>query len=178
MVTTSDPELARKIRMMRDHGSEKRYQHEILGWNGRLDELQAAVLRIKLPHLDDWNKQRRQIAAFYQNELADSGVITPKEAAGNHHVYHLYVVRSQNREALRVALNEQGIGTGIHYPIPVHLQPSFSAYGSFPGSLPVTEQIVNEILSLPIYPELTMEQAGRVVKAVLETKQTADKKAV
>ncbi len=166
MVTTSNPELAQKMRMIRDHGSEKRYHHEMLGWNGRLDELQAAVLRLKLPHLDAWNEQRRQIAAFYQDRLAGTNLVTPEEASGNRHVYHLYVVRTAEREALRNGLQAEGIGTGIHYPIPVHLQPVFSGFNCPPGSLPVTERVVGEILSLPIYPELTKEQASQVVEVI------------
>lgn len=166
MVTTSNPELAQKMRMIRDHGSEKRYHHEMLGWNGRLDELQAAVLRIKLPHLDAWNEQRRQIAAFYRDRLAGTNLVTPEEASGNRHVYHLFVIRTPEREALRNALQTEGIGTGIHYPIPVHMQPVFSGFNCPPGSLPITERVVSEILSLPIYPELTMEQAGQVVEVI------------
>jgi dTDP-4-amino-4,6-dideoxygalactose transaminase len=166
MVTTNDAALAHKVRMMRDHGSEKRYYHEMLGWNGRLDELQAAVLRLKLPHLDDWNEARRGIAALYNQNLEQYGVITPREASDNRHVYHLYVIRSAEREALRQALNAQNIGTGIHYPVPIHLQKAFAEFGSTPGSLPVTERVVEEILSLPIYPELGLDQAQRVADAV------------
>ena len=167
MVTTNDPELAHKVRMMRDHGSEKRYYHDMLGWNGRLDELQAAVLRVKLPHLDQWNSQRRQVANYYNRALSNHGIVTPQEAPGNCHVYHLYVVRTAQREALRSRLNELNIGTGIHYPVPIHLQKAFAGFGYKPGDLPVTEQTVEEILSLPIYPELTQEQAETVVQAVL-----------
>jgi dTDP-4-amino-4,6-dideoxygalactose transaminase len=152
--------------MMRDHGSEKRYYHEILGWNGRLDELQAAVLKIKLPYLDDWNDQRRQIASFYNQSLSKFELITPRESADNRHVYHLYVVRSPIREQLRAALADRNIGTGIHYPVPIHLQKAFREFGDQEGSLPVTEGVVAEILSLPIYPELTTEQANQVVEAI------------
>ncbi len=166
MVTTSDLALAHKVRMMRDHGSEKRYYHEMLGWNGRLDELQAAALRIKLPHLDEWNQKRLQVAEFYNEKLSKIGLITPQTGAGNCHVYHLYVVRYADREKLRAYLNEQNIGTGIHYPVPVHLQQAFAEFGFVRGSLPVTERVVDEILSLPIYPDLTMDQAARVVDEV------------
>lgn len=168
MVTTNDAELARKVRMMRDHGSEKRYYHEMLGWNGRLDELQAAVLRVKLPHLEHWNALRRQHAATYQRALAGSGVQTPHAAAYNQHVYHLYVIRLAQREALRAWLNERGIGTGIHYPVPTHLQQSFASAGYALGSLPVTEQVAGEVLSLPMYPELTDEQIKGVAAAIRE----------
>ncbi len=166
MVTTNNSGLAHKIRMMRDHGSEKRYYHEILGWNGRLDELQAAVLRIKLPYLDGWNDQRRQIATTYDESLSKLELITPRESADNRHVYHLYVVRSPIREQLRTALADRNIGTGIHYPVPIHLQKAFREYSDQAGSLPVTERVVAEILSLPIYPELKAEQANQVVEAI------------
>ena len=167
MVTTNDPALAHRVRMMRDHGSEKRYYHEILGWNGRLDELQAAALRVKLPHLDNWNVRRHELAAFYNQALAGSGLVTPFEKPGNRHIYHMYVIRSPQREALREHLNQQNIGTGIHYPVPIHLQHSFAEFGYQRGHLPVTEQVVDEILSLPMYPELTQVQVERVVAEVL-----------
>jgi dTDP-4-amino-4,6-dideoxygalactose transaminase len=167
MVTTNDPALAHRVRMTRDHGSEKRYYHEILGWNGRLDELQGAVLRVKLPHLDAWNENRRQIAAFYNQALARENLFTPLEAPGNRHVYHLYVIRTDDRERLRARLNEQNIGTGIHYPVPIHMQKAFAEFKFAQGSLPVTERVVEQILSLPIYPELTQAQAERVVEEVL-----------
>jgi dTDP-4-amino-4,6-dideoxygalactose transaminase len=168
MVTTNDPALAHRVRMMRDHGSEKRYYHETLGMNGRLDELQAAVLRVKLPHLDTWNENRRRIVSFYNQALSREGVLTPLEAPGNCHVYHLYVIRTDNREGLRARLNEQNIGTGIHYPVPIHLQKAFAEFDFAQGSLPITEQVVSQILSLPIYPELTQNQAERVVEEVIQ----------
>lgn len=173
MVTTNDPILARKVRMMRDHGSEKRYYHEMLGWNGRLDELQAAVLRIKLPHLDGWNEKRRKTAAAYHEALGSASkerelsLLLPVEASDRRHVYHLYVIRSLDREGLRSHLNEHNIGTGIHYPVPVHLQKPFMEFGSGEGSLPVTERVVNEILSLPMYPELKPEQIEQVIGEIL-----------
>ncbi len=166
LVTTKDAELARRVRMLRDHGSEKRYYHEYLGWNARLDELQAAALRIKLPHLDQWNNQRRQNAALYRECLEQSDIILPNETPHNRHVYHLYVIRTPQREALRQHLNQQGIGTGIHYPVPNHLQNSLNAFGDGRGSLPVTEAIVDEILSLPMYPELNRDQIERVAATV------------
>jgi dTDP-4-amino-4,6-dideoxygalactose transaminase len=162
MVTTNDPELARRVRMMRDHGSEKRYHHELLGWNGRLDELQAAVLRVKLSHLDSWNDQRRDNASFYQDVLSELDIITPVEVPDNHHVFHLYVIRSPHRDALRSYLGERGIGTGIHYPIPIHLQSVFENLDYPPGSLPITEEVTGEILSLPMYAELTHKQINHV----------------
>jgi dTDP-4-amino-4,6-dideoxygalactose transaminase len=166
MVTTNNPTIARQLRLIRDHGSEKRYFHEQLGLNGRLDELQAAALRIKLRHLDEWNEKRRQTAVIYNQALAEMDVTTPIEASGYCHVYHLYVIRTHHRDALRQHLNEHGIGTGIHYPVPVHLQKSCSDYGLGPGSLPVTESAANEVLSLPMYAELSHEQIQRVVSEI------------
>jgi dTDP-4-amino-4,6-dideoxygalactose transaminase len=168
MVTTNDREVGRKVRMIRDHGSEKRYYHEMLGWNGRLDELQAAALRVKLPHLDEWNAQRQRHALTYHKALVDCAVQTPQEGADNPSVYHLYVIRLKQREELRSWLNNKGIGTGIHYPVPVHLQTPFRDPSSPLGSLPVTEQVVDEILSLPMYPELKDEQVEEVASAIRE----------
>jgi len=166
MVTAQDAELARRVRMMRDHGSEQRYYHDLLGWNGRLDELQAAVLRIKLRHLEAWNDMRHQHAEVYRQGLADLDVTPPAEIAGRRHVYHLYVIRTREREALRNWLGERNISTGIHYPVPCHLQQVCSSLGYRPGSLPVTEQVVGEILSLPMYPELTEDQIVRVATEI------------
>jgi dTDP-4-amino-4,6-dideoxygalactose transaminase len=183
MVTTNDDELARRVRLLRDHGSEQRYHHDVIGLNGRLDELQAAALRIKLRHLDEWNERRRQHAARYQQALAGLDVVTPVEALYGRHVYHLYVIRTCQRDALQEWLAGQGIGTGVHYPIPVHLQRACAelerspgarpgaasgrelpAYG--PGSLPVTESLVGEILSLPMYPELRASQIEQVAAGI------------
>lgn len=166
MVTTNNPEIAHKVRVLRDHGSEKRYYHDEIGFNGRLDELQAAVLRIKLRHLEAWNDQRRKHAAHYARSLENSQVQLPLKASGNQHVYHLFVIRSQARDELRQLLTEKGIGTGIHYPVPVHLQKACAGLGYGPGSLPVTEAITGQILSLPMYAELTEEQIAQVVAAI------------
>lgn len=168
MVTTDDPTLAHKVRMIRDHGSEKRYYHEMLGWNGRLDELQAAVLRIKLRHLDEWNQKRNKNAELYTIALQGVAVATPEIAAYNQHIFYLYVIRTAQRDALQKYLGEQGIGCGIHFPVPIHLQKSCAAYYQGPGKLPVTEKAANEILSLPMYAELTPEQIERVAS---ETKK-------
>jgi len=168
IITTNDPELARKVRMLRDHGSEKRYYHDMIGWNARLDELQAAALRVKLPHLDNWNDQRRINAMLYKEALKGSEVILPQEKITNCHVYHLYVIQTQYRDELRNWLNERGIGTGIHYPVPVHLQKSCQNLECLPGSLPVTEKITREILSLPMYPDLTPDQIKRVSAEIQE----------
>lgn len=166
MVTTNDDGLARMVRMQRDHGSEKRYYHEHLGWNARLDELQAAVLRIKLPYLDQWNEERRAAANQYMQALQPLGLILPSEAVYNRHVYHLYVIRSQFRDKLREYLAENNVGSGIHYPVPNHLQKSFKELGYQPGTLPETEKLSNEILSLPIYAGITPAQVDGVIDVV------------
>ncbi len=144
----------------------RRYYHDLIGFNGRLDEIQAAVLRAKLPHLEAWNEQRRTHAALYTELLKDTLVITPVAAPGNLPVYHLYVIRAPERDALQTWLEERGIGTGIHYPVPIHLQNAFNAAGGQPGDLPVTESTVSAILSLPMYAELTDEQISYVAEAI------------
>ncbi|HEV3311222.1 MAG TPA: DegT/DnrJ/EryC1/StrS family aminotransferase, partial [Chloroflexota bacterium] len=164
-VVTNEPDLAEKLQVLRDHGSPRRYYHEQVGINGRLDEVQAAVLCLKLPHLADGNQRRRENAARYSERLAHLPVTVPAPS-GDDHVHHLYVIRSRDRDDLQAHLKEQGIGTGIHYPVPCHLQPACSQYGAGPGSLPVTERLVGEILSLPMFPELSEEQIDRVVEAV------------
>ena len=166
MVTTNDPEIARRVRIIRDHGSEKRYYHEEVGLNGRLDELQAAVLRIKLRHLDTWNQQRRRNAGLYNWAFNGCNLARPMEAIGYHHTYHLYVIRTQRRDELRQYLGEKGIGTGIHYPVPAHLQKPYAGFGNGPGSLPVTETVASQILSLPMYPELNQKQIEMVASEV------------
>jgi dTDP-4-amino-4,6-dideoxygalactose transaminase len=165
-VTTADPEVAQRVRMMRDHGSEKRYEHERLGWNCRLDELQAAALRIKLRHLDAWNDMRRENARQYGEALEGIPVGTPQAAEYNEHVYHLYVVRAAKRDELREHLGQVGIGSGIHYPIPAHLQKACVESRSGPRGLGVTEGLVGEILSLPMYAELRAEQIQRVAAEI------------
>ena len=166
MVTTQDPDLAQRVRMLRNHGSETRYYHDLIGINGRLDELQAAALRIKLRYLDQWNECRRQIAQRYEHALQGIEVITPIEVPGNRHVFHLYVIQSEQREALQQHLDRKGISTGIHYPVPVHQQRACANYGYEQGSLPVTEKAAGQILSLPIYAELSEEQVERVTTEI------------
>jgi dTDP-4-amino-4,6-dideoxygalactose transaminase len=131
-----------------------------------LDELQAAALRIKLGHLEEWNERRRQNAMCYRQALGSLDIALPYEAAERRHIYHLYVIRARERDALRGYLNEQGVGTGIHYPVPVHLQEPCAMFGGGPGSLPVTEEVVGQILSLPMYPELKEEQIYRVAEEI------------
>jgi dTDP-4-amino-4,6-dideoxygalactose transaminase len=166
MVTTREPALAEQVRALRNHGSKQRYYHEQVGLNGRLDELQAAVLRIKLQHLDDWNTRRREIAHIYNGALANVDVVTPLEGEGNRHIYHLYVIQTHQRDALYQHLNQRGIGAGIHYPVPIHLQDVCNKIGFKQGSLPVTESVTSKILSLPIYAELREDQIDRIVKEV------------
>ncbi len=167
-ITTSDAEIYRKARMIRDHGSERRYYHDLLGMNARLDEIQAVVLRAKLPHLDEYNQLRREHAALYNQLLIDMPVMTPLELPGNFHIYHMYVIRTPRRDELQAWLKDRGIGTGIHYPVPIHLQNSMSSAGGTIGDLPVTEEIVEQILSLPMYPELSDLAIHTVVDAIRE----------
>ena len=167
IITTSSPEIAQRCRMLRDHGQNEKYRHALIGMNGRLDEIQAAVLRIKLPHLEDWIDKRRSLARAYNEGLPDS-IIKPKEMSWAKHVYHLYVVRVREREQLREWLESKDISTGMHYPIPVHLQEAWRASGGDELSLPITEKITKEIISLPIYPELTIEEVDIVCKQIRE----------
>ncbi|MCA1644308.1 MAG: DegT/DnrJ/EryC1/StrS family aminotransferase [Chloroflexi bacterium] len=167
-VVTSDAELARRLRLYRDHGSELRYHHEEYGFNSRMDEIQAAVLRIKLRHLDTWNAQRRAHAATYDRLLAGGNVGVPKVAADRSHVYYVYVIRSAQRDSLQHRLAEREIGTGVHFPIPIHLQPATRGLGYHPGDLPVTEQAAREVLSIPMYAELNVPQLEWVAASVKE----------
>jgi dTDP-4-amino-4,6-dideoxygalactose transaminase len=153
-ISTNDAELAAKMRKIRDHGSGVRYHHDMVGVNGRLDEIQAVVLRAKLPHLAAWNEKRREHARLYNELLKGTSVVLPTELPGNSSVYHLYVIRSEKRDDLQAFLKDRGIFTGIHYPIPVHLQKAMEFLGYKQGDLPVTEQVVSQILSLPMYAEL------------------------
>ena len=165
-ITTNDAELDRKARMIRDHGSERRYYHDAIGLNGRLDELQAVVLRAKLPHLAEWNEARRSHAAQYSEWLEGTPVITPVVGPVNQHVYHLYVIRAPQRDALQAWLKTQGISTGIHYPVPNHLQNALRDLGYKAGDLPVSERVAAEVLSLPMYAELTGEQVAYVAESI------------
>jgi dTDP-4-amino-4,6-dideoxygalactose transaminase len=168
MVVTNDPEYARKIRMLRDWGAEKKYQHVLKGYNFRLEGLQGAVLRVKLRHLETWTEARRAVARNYDRLLADSGVPTPQMLADVRHVFHIYAIRTARRQACHEALLAQGIQTGIHYPIPVHLLPAFTDLGYRAGQFPHAEQAAREVLSLPMFAELTMDQCEEVVRAVRE----------
>jgi len=163
---TNDSELAEKMRMVRDHGSRVRYQHEIMGVNARLDELQAAVLRVKLPYLEQWNAARQAHAQAYTEQLHDVVEAVPIVRPWATHVYCYYVVQVQERDHLRRMLEQDGISTNIHYPTPIHLQPACAKYGYKQGTLPVTEAVTQRIVSLPMYPELTTEQTQLVISAV------------
>ena len=169
-VTTNDPALAAHVSMLRDHGQAKKYYHGMEGYNGRLDAIQAGILHVKLPHLTEWNKQRRARAAEYRKlfEATGSPVKPPYEPSWSCAVYHLYVVRTEHREELMAFLKEQGIGTGIHYPIPLHMQKAYHALGYSAGDFPATERVANEIVSLPMYPQLTAAQQARVVEQVVQ----------
>lgn len=166
-VLTNDDELARRARAIRNHGSEVRYQHPTLGFNSRLDSLQAVVLRAKLRRLDTWNQSRRDAADRYRQLLSDvAGVRVPEVMPGNQHVWHLYVVRVGNRDEVLARLQQAGIGAGIHYPVPVHLQGAFAGLGHGIGDFPHAEAAAREILSLPLYPGITAAQQERVVEAL------------
>ena len=166
-VTTDDEEIARTIRMLRDHGQSTKYYHELQGYNGRLDAIQAAFLRIKLQYLGTWNAQRRSAAARYQ-ELLDGtpGIVLPFEPGTRRSIYHLYVIRASNRDGLADYLKAHGIHTGLHYPLPIHLQHCHARSGYQRGTLPVTERAASVILSLPMFPGLTWQQQRRVARAV------------
>lgn len=166
LVATDDPALAERVRLLRQYGWEKRYTSEIAGWNSRLDELQAAILRVKLRHLDEENAARRAAAALYHELLAGSVVAVPWERPGSEHVYHLFVVRSRERDALAARLAGRDIGTLVHYPVPIHLQPAYRGRLRGGDALPRTEVAAAEVLSLPLYPQLSAEDVHRVADAV------------
>jgi dTDP-4-amino-4,6-dideoxygalactose transaminase len=162
---TSDCKAAAKMRMLRDHGQTHKYYHDVEGYNGRLDAIQAGLLKAKLAYLPHWNTQRRERAAEYKRLLADNGaLICPYEPSWSRSVYHLYVIRSEDREGLMKHLKEAGIGTGIHYPIPLHMQKAYSWLHYGPDDFPVARRIAGDILSLPMFPQLTVDQQARVAE--------------
>jgi dTDP-4-amino-4,6-dideoxygalactose transaminase len=164
-VLTDSDETARAVRLMADHGSAVRYQHSVLGWNSRLDTLQAVVLSAKLAHLARWNDERRAAASLYGSMLDEvDGVVVPRVLEGNEHVWHLYVVRVPDRDEVLQRMQANGIGVGIHYPVPLHLQPAFGQLGHCTGDFPVAEAAASQILSLPIYPGIVPAQQERVVE--------------
>ena len=167
-VTTNDDSIAAQIRMIRDHGQAKKYYHDVEGYNGRLDAIQAGLLHVKLQHLAKWNEQRNQRAAEYRRlfEAAGNPVEAPYEPTWSRAVYHLFVVRTDDREGLIAHLKDAGVGTGIHYPIPLHLQKAYRSLNYKPGDFPVTERAAEAIVSLPMFPNLTADQQARVVETV------------
>ncbi len=177
IVTTSRPEMAEHMRQLRNHGSPRRYYHDEFGWNGRMDAIQAAVLRVKLAHIADWNHRRQQHATTYDQLFAGSGLTSNKSGAPVRllsrspqakHVFHQYVIRAQRRDELRKFLAERKIGSEIYYPLPLHLQPVFSYLGLKAGDLPVSEQAAREVLALPMFPELTEAEIRRVVESIAD----------
>jgi dTDP-4-amino-4,6-dideoxygalactose transaminase len=166
-VTVNDEALARKVHTLRNYGSQQKYYNEIIGYNSRLDELQAAVLRVKLRELPSWTQQRQQVAAYYDQQLAGVGdLVLPVVAAGATHVYHLYVVRTSQREALQQHLTQAGIGTLIHYPVPPHRQQAYAHLGMPAGAFPLAEELAATCLSLPMWPGMTQAHVQEVVEAI------------
>lgn len=172
MVVTNSPELAEKLRLLRVHGSKPKYYHHILGYNSRLDELQAAILRVKLRYLDEWTKARQEVArrydALFKERIKGDAVKTPTILPGNDHIFHQYTVRVRERDRLASYLKEHGIDTAVYYPLPLHLQPVFSDLEYKPGSLPESERASREVLSLPIYPELGVSEQTLVVESIAQ----------
>ena len=166
ILTTGDPDLAERVRTMRNYGQRRKYEHVTMAWNRRLDTIQAAVLRVKLRRLDGWNEARRRHAAIYDRLLDDAGVVVPRAVSRAEHVYHLYVVQVSEPGRLQARLAERGISAGRHYPVPIHLQGAYRERGLGPGTYPVTETLADRVLSLPMYPELGVDQIERVSDAV------------
>jgi dTDP-4-amino-4,6-dideoxygalactose transaminase len=173
--TTDDAAIAKTMKMLRDHGQAAKYYHEVEGYNGRLDAIQAGLLHAKLDHLAKWNAQRRERAAEYNRlfEATDGALVPPYEPSWSRAVYHLYVVRTEDREGLMDHLKRAGIGTGIHYPIPLHLQKAYTAMNYRKGDFPVAETAAAEIVSLPMFPQLTGEQQAQVVEEIVSFAETS-----
>jgi dTDP-4-amino-4,6-dideoxygalactose transaminase len=166
MVVTSNRAIAREVRMLRDWGQDRKYHHVVKGFNFRMDGIQGAILRVKLRHLESWTRARRAHAREYDRLLADAGIKTPFEAAYSRHVYHIYAVRTSDRAGLQRTLQSNGIASGIHYPVPVHLQPAYADLGYGPGDFPHAERAADEVLSLPMYPELSHTTLELVAAAI------------
>jgi dTDP-4-amino-4,6-dideoxygalactose transaminase len=167
-IVTSDRNLARELRKLRDHGSDKKYYHDVIGYNARMEGIQGAVLGVKLRHLEDWNRERNRVAAQYRRHLLNSPVVCPREFDDRYQVYHLFVIETERRDELQNFLLQNEITTLIHYPIPIHKQKAFIDAGFKAGNLPVTEKLSRTILSLPIYPELTDRQVDYISSKVRE----------
>ena len=172
-IVTTRADLAKTCRTLRNWGEETRYEHRLKGFNYRMDGIQGAILRVKLRYLEQWTEQRRQVASWYAEMLDPEIVRIPKARPDCRHVYHVYAIRSSERDRLREALTAQQIQTGIHYPIPIHLQPAHSDLGYNAGDFPVAEQVAREVLSLPIFPEMTREQVAAVAAAVAQVRVTS-----
>ncbi len=168
MVVTDDDSLAEQMRMLRAHGWKKKYYSEMVGYNSRLDAMQAAILQAKFPHLDEWNEKRRELSKRYNEYLAPLGIVTPVEREWAKHVYHLYIIRSANRDELQAFLKEKGIASEVYYPIPPHLSVPCRKYGYKEGDFPLAEKAAKETLALPLYPELTLNQQDEVIATVKE----------
>jgi dTDP-4-amino-4,6-dideoxygalactose transaminase len=168
MVVTNDPALAERMRMLRTHGWKKKYYSEEVGYNSRLDALQAAILQAKFPHVDTWNEKRREIAQRYSEQLTNLGVIVPVECDWGRHVYHLYIIRSDRRPELQAFLKERGISSEVYYPLPPHLSTPCRKFGYKEGDFPHAELASRETLALPLYPELTLDQQDVVIRALAE----------
>jgi dTDP-4-amino-4,6-dideoxygalactose transaminase len=166
MVVTNDKKLFEKLKLLRCYGEKRKYEHVLKGGNNRLDEIQAAILRVKLKYLDRWNEERRKRVLIYKRMLERTEVICPIEKEQAKHVYHLFVIRSKKRNALQAFLKEKGIQTFIHYPIPIHLQKAFRELGYRRGALPLTEQYAREVLSLPFFPEMTESEIEGVATQI------------
>lgn len=167
-IVTNDPELAQQVRLLADHGQTRKYEHTFVGWNSRLDGMQAAALAVKLKYLDDWNTRRRQWANLYRTLLQGTSLQLPRKAEDAYHVYHLFVVRTRQRDALAEFLRQHGVMTALHYPRPLHLQPAFIHLGYGVGDFPIAEACGRECLSLPLHPQLTEEQVMWVSECVRE----------
>jgi dTDP-4-amino-4,6-dideoxygalactose transaminase len=167
MVITDDAKLAERLESLRNHGSRVRYYHDEIGFNSRLDEIQAAIIRVKFRNIDEYNRKRRDNALLYNQYLAVDGIRTPVEQQGTRHVFHQYTIRVKNRDAVKKKLDEGNVTSSmIYYPVPLHLQEAYKTLGLKPGSLPAAEQAAQEVLSLPMYPELTEAQIRQVADAV------------
>lgn len=170
MIVAQDEEIAARLRKLRVHGAGTTYYHDEVGLNSRLDSLQAAILRVKLRHIEEWNEERRRVAGRYFALFAEKGlldtVVPPQELEGNYHIYHQYVVKVPRRDELQACLEEEGIVSRVYYPVSLHLQKCFSFLGYSEGDFPVSEQLSRETLALPVFPELTMEEQVRIVSAI------------
>lgn len=167
-VVTNDPALAEQMRMLRAHGWKKKYYSEMVGYNSRLDAMQAAILQAKFPYLDSWNEKRRELSKRYTEHLAPLGIVTPVEREWAKHVYHLYIIRSEKRDALQAFLKEKGIASEVYYPLPPHLSVPCRTYGYTEGDFPQAEKASKETLALPLYPEMSLAQQDEVIAAVRE----------